>query len=57
MDGVESIINRDALPAPERSAASSGNYTEPRNEVEQILVTIWEEVLSVHKIGIDHNFF
>ncbi|MGC5773688.1 amino acid adenylation domain-containing protein [Paenibacillus pabuli] len=54
---ISGKINRDALPAPERSAASIGNYTEPRNEVEQILVTIWEEVLSVRKIGIDHNFF
>ncbi|CAI6068591.1 Plipastatin synthase subunit B [Paenibacillus sp. JJ-100] len=54
---ISGKINRDALPAPDRSAASDENYTEPRNEVEQILATIWEEVLSVGRIGIDHNFF
>jgi acyl carrier protein len=29
----------------------------PRNEMEQKLVTIWEEVLQRDKIGIKENFF
>lgn len=55
---VSGKIDRAALPAPDRKAAVSvGNYTAPRNELEQLLVTIWEEVLGIEQVGIDHNFF
>ena len=29
----------------------------PRNEVEEKLVAIWEEVLGVERVGIHDNFF
>ncbi len=32
-------------------------YVEPRNEAEQRITAIWEEVLGVQKIGINDNFF
>jgi acyl carrier protein len=32
-------------------------YVAPRNEMEQKLVTIWEEVLQRDRIGIKENFF
>lgn len=32
-------------------------YIAPRNEIEQQLVGIWEEVLGTHPIGVNDNFF
>ncbi|WP_179862534.1 non-ribosomal peptide synthetase [Bacillus wiedmannii] len=32
-------------------------YASPRNEIEEILVNIWSEVLPIERIGINHNFF
>lgn len=54
---VSGKIDRAALPAPDRSAAMAGDYAAPRNDLEQVLAAIWEEVLGVQQIGIDHNFF
>jgi amino acid adenylation domain-containing protein/non-ribosomal peptide synthase protein (TIGR01720 family) len=32
-------------------------YVEPSNEMEKVLANIWEEVLGVRRVGINHNFF
>ena len=37
--------------------ALSTSYVAPRNEVEQRMVTIWEDLLGTEKIGIHDNFF
>ncbi|NOX88829.1 MAG: amino acid adenylation domain-containing protein, partial [Calditrichaeota bacterium] len=51
-------INYRALPAPEYDRSSLEQaYAAPRNEVETILAEIWQEILSVDKIGIHDNFF
>jgi len=50
-------IDRKALPEPDGKIDSSVEYEAPRNEVEEKLVKIWEEVLKVEKIGINDNFF
>ncbi len=50
-------IDRQALPDPEVSVQSGDQYVVPRNEVEQQLVAIWEEVLEVEPIGVHDNFF
>ncbi|WP_187442198.1 condensation domain-containing protein [Sutcliffiella horikoshii] len=50
-------IDRKALPEPNELERMSSGYTGPRNELEQRLVEIWEEVLEVSPIGIDDNFF
>lgn len=37
--------------------SNTATYKPPRNETEQKLVEIWQEVLSVERIGITDNFF
>ncbi|MDG1462838.1 MAG: non-ribosomal peptide synthetase, partial [Gammaproteobacteria bacterium] len=49
-------ISRRDLPVPNISRDSE-NYAEPRNELETSLMELWEEVLSVEKIGIHDDFF
>ena len=50
-------IDRKALPKPEASLEDRTLYVAPRNEVEENLVAVWEEILWVKKIGIKDNFF
>jgi len=48
-------IDRNALPAPD--FVGQRQHRAPRNEVEQAMAQIWQEVLSVDEVGIDDNFF
>ena len=48
-------IDRRALPAPELT--SSDKYIAPRNPIEEILATIWAQVLKVEQVGINDHFF
>jgi amino acid adenylation domain-containing protein len=50
-------IDSRALPPPESSSEASDKYVAPRNPIEDILVTVWSEVLKVEKVGINDNFF
>ncbi|HKU72441.1 MAG TPA: amino acid adenylation domain-containing protein [Pyrinomonadaceae bacterium] len=51
-------IYRRGLPEVEASRAELGKeYEEPRNETEELLVSIWREVLNVERVGIHDNFF
>ncbi len=51
-------IDRKALPDPLDSAMERGtSYLAPRDEVEQTIVQIWQEVLQVSPIGIEDDFF
>ncbi|PWK11296.1 amino acid adenylation domain-containing protein [Tumebacillus permanentifrigoris] len=49
-------VDRKALPEPEQSDAGR-TVTPPRNAAEEALVQIWQDVLKVSGLGIDHNFF
>jgi len=51
-------LDRLALPAPDpvRPDLAPG-YLAPRNPVEEILATIWAEVLDLERIGVHDNFF
>ena len=53
---VNGKINRKALPDPELSDVTN-EYIAPRNETEQQLAVIWQELLGVAEIGINDNFF
>ncbi|HEX7721554.1 MAG TPA: amino acid adenylation domain-containing protein [Pyrinomonadaceae bacterium] len=51
-------VNRRALPDPgEFTRESDKGFTAASNELELKLTRIWEQVLRVHPIGVDENFF
>ncbi|MFD6977594.1 amino acid adenylation domain-containing protein [Bacillus subtilis] len=47
-------LNRKALPEPN---FTSQTYAPPRNDLEDQLVLIWQEVLGIQRIGIEDSFF
>ena len=49
--------DRKALPEPQGNMATGWQYEAARNELEQKLVEIWQEVLGIDKVGIYDNFF
>jgi pristinamycin I synthase-3/4 len=49
-------IDRRSLPAPELRPDLE-TFVAPRTEVEQILASIWREVLRLDRVGVDDNFF
>jgi tyrocidine synthetase III len=49
--------DRKALPDPDGSMTTRTEYEAPRNDIEKILVEIWQEVLEIKNIGINDNFF
>ena len=50
-------IDRKALPSVNGEDAIKMEYEAPRNETEQKLAAIWQEILAIDKIGINDNFF
>lgn len=50
-------INRRALPQPQESDMSSAEKIAPRTPVEELLASIWKDVLKVENIGANDNFF
>jgi len=51
-------VDRQALPEPEpRRARLDTKYAVPRSPVEEVLVGIWADLLSIDRVGIHDNFF
>ncbi|MEO6637804.1 MAG: amino acid adenylation domain-containing protein, partial [Ginsengibacter sp.] len=50
-------INKKALPKPEAGDTGSAEYVAPKNETEEKLSAIWQELLGIEKIGTQDNFF
>jgi amino acid adenylation domain-containing protein len=51
-------VDRKALPKPETFLAElTANLVAPRNEIEEKIALIWQEVLNMEKVGVDNNFF
>ncbi len=50
-------IDRKSLPEPDSAELSSKEYVAPRNEVEEQLVAVWQELLGLDKIGVYDDFF
>ncbi|HEY9404066.1 MAG TPA: non-ribosomal peptide synthetase, partial [Pyrinomonadaceae bacterium] len=51
-------INRLALPDPQTAfAISEKTFVQPRTKAEQTIAAIWQQVLGVDKVDVDHNFF
>ncbi|HVI46050.1 MAG TPA: amino acid adenylation domain-containing protein, partial [Chitinophaga sp.] len=54
---VNGKVDRKALPDPEDVIVNTTAYVAPRNETEQQLAAIWEELLGIQQAGIYDNFF
>jgi acyl carrier protein len=51
-------VDRKALPPPRRRRAElRDDLMPPRNRIEQVLVTIWSQILGIDKLALDDNFF
>jgi amino acid adenylation domain-containing protein len=51
-------VDKRALPEPDKSGLiPEGEYAAPRNEIEEKLAGIWQQVLGLARIGIRDNFF
>ncbi|MDY6899688.1 MAG: non-ribosomal peptide synthetase, partial [Cyanobacteriota bacterium] len=51
-------VDTKALPVPDKSSIQlENNFVPPSNPTEDILATIWSNILGVEKIGIHDNFF
>ncbi|MDZ8257987.1 non-ribosomal peptide synthetase [Nostoc sp. ChiQUE01b] len=50
-------IDRRALPAPEPSSELLEKYVAPRTPIEEILASIWQQVLKVELVGRHDDFF
>jgi amino acid adenylation domain-containing protein/FkbM family methyltransferase len=54
---ISGKIDKKALPDPDTAELLADQYLEPRNETEQVLVNIWQDVLELDKVGIKDDFF
>jgi len=50
-------LDRHALPLPSQMMENKRAFIAPRNEVEEKLCRIWEEVLQVERVSVMDNFF
>jgi amino acid adenylation domain-containing protein len=50
-------VDRRALPAPTLDAYASKDYEAPEGEVEEVLATVWQDLLGVERVGRQDNFF
>ena len=51
-------VNRQALPEPSQCRPNLDTpFATPRSPVEEILVQIWADLLSLDRVGIHDNFF
>ncbi len=50
-------IDRKVLPEPDGSIITGAEYFAPESEIEEKLVSIWQEVLGIEKVGVNDNFF
>ncbi len=51
-------VDRKALPAPQDGRTElAATYVRPQTQLEQMITTVWQEVLGVERVGIEDNFF
>ncbi|MGO4773893.1 amino acid adenylation domain-containing protein, partial [Flavobacterium sp. W22_SRS_FK3] len=50
-------LNKRLLPDPDNSDLSSREYVAPTTDLELQLVSIWQELLGIDKVGVHDNFF
>ncbi|WP_260963317.1 non-ribosomal peptide synthetase, partial [Pseudomonas citri] len=50
-------LDRNALPAPDLSAAVNAHYEAPLGDIERTLANAWQELLGVERVGRQDHFF
>jgi hypothetical protein len=51
-------IDRKALPAPDRTRTEgSSTYAAPGSEVEQVIASVWQDMLALDAVGVDDRLF
>ncbi|WP_432401628.1 non-ribosomal peptide synthase/polyketide synthase [Wukongibacter sp. M2B1] len=50
-------VDRKALPEPDEDMRTGVEYVAPRDETEEKLAVLWQEILGVERVGINDNFF
>lgn len=50
-------LDRNALPLPSETNDRSEQFVAPRDEVEQAVADIWQEVLGIRQLGVHDDFF
>ncbi|MFD0696559.1 amino acid adenylation domain-containing protein [Paenibacillus sp. GCM10027628] len=50
-------LDKKALPKPDESALARAAYVAPRNETEEQLAGIWQDILGLQQVGVHDNFF
>jgi len=50
-------VDRRALPAPEKFPELEESFVAPRTQIEEILASIWSNILSIDTVGVHDNFF
>ena len=52
-----SKVERSSLPLPDGSISTGVEYTAPRDNVEEKLAEIWQDILNLEKVGINDDLF
>ncbi|MGO4774699.1 amino acid adenylation domain-containing protein, partial [Lysobacter sp. 2RAB21] len=50
-------LDRKALPAPDQGAVLSRAYEAPQGEIEAAIAEIWQDLLSIERVGRNDHFF
>jgi amino acid adenylation domain-containing protein len=50
-------VDRKALPEPDVSTTKQYEYVEPQTDLERLFCHVWQNILSVPRVGITDNFF
>jgi amino acid adenylation domain-containing protein/non-ribosomal peptide synthase protein (TIGR01720 family) len=50
-------VDRKALPDPDAASLMANVYVAPRNDAEEVLATIWQDILGVSRVGVNDDFF
>ncbi|MDO6526357.1 amino acid adenylation domain-containing protein [Motilimonas sp. 1_MG-2023] len=50
-------VDKKALPVPDEGSLQKEEYVAPRNDIEEVLCQLVQEVLSIDRVGIHDNFF
>ncbi len=51
-------IDRAKLPAPDRQRTEAAStYAAPKSDAERVIASVWQDMLNLEAVGVDHNFF